>query len=427
VDIARSRRLILIAAAAALIVRLAFGLIYWTGKPMTHDEHEYLALADSLRHGQGLHYPADHESGAAPRFGRAPGYPAFLALLATSRDVTSAPARVKIVQSVLGGIAVWMIGTIALSAAGGRAGVIAAWIAAFYPPLVWIPAYVFSESLFMPIAFGCAMLLAAARARAEAERSARGGGAMTVAAGLTAGVAILVRPAMLLFLPVVALWFILQKRWSLALAFCVAAAAVVAPWTLRNAREYARFVLVASEGGVTFWTGNHPLSTGEGDLAANPMLKQAEVEFRQSHPGLTAEQLEPLYYRDALSRIRSNFGWWIGLVGRKLWYTFVPAGPSYALHSTRYRLGSVIPYVLLAPFAFAGFTRLVRRGGAATPLLLLAVAVVVTGLIFFPQERFRTPVLDPTLIVCASVVLAESAVSRGSRLASSPRWSEKRP
>ncbi len=43
---------------------------------------------------------------------------------------------------------------------------------------------------------------------------------------------------------------------------------------MRNYRVYGRFVAVASEGGVTFWTGNHPLAIGEGDLAANPDLKR---------------------------------------------------------------------------------------------------------------------------------------------------------
>ena len=52
------------------------------------------------------------------------------------------------------------------------------------------------------------------------------------------------------------------------------------PWTARNAAVYGRFVLVASEGGVTFWTGNHREARGEGDLAANPHLKPLNREFR---------------------------------------------------------------------------------------------------------------------------------------------------
>jgi hypothetical protein len=259
----------------------------------------------------------------------------------------------------------------------------------------------------MLLALASIMLLHGARVKAEAERSPRGGGALTVAAGLVTGAAILVRPGTLLFLPLVAVWFIRRRRWSLAVAFCVTSLVVVAPWTLRNARVYGRFVLVASSGGVNFWTGNHPLAIGEGDLASNPDIKRAEIEFRRSHPALTAEQLEPLYYRDAFAHIRTNPGWWIGLLARKAFFTFVPAGPSYTLHSRRYLLASVIPYALLAPLAIVGLFRFLRRGGAATPLLLLALSVVITSLIFFPLERFRIPVIDPTVIICASAVLAD--------------------
>ena len=411
----RARRLILAAAAAGLLLRLAFGLVYWTGKPLTHDEREYLALAQSLRDGDGLRLPPDHAAGTAPRFDRAPGYPAFLAAIGARADTNAAPVRVKVVQAVIGAIVVWMLGAIALGAAGGRAGVVAAVISAGYPPLIWISSYVLSETLFMPIALGCVTLLHDARQRADAERAPRGGGAMTVAAGLVAGAAILVRPGMLFFLPIAALWFLRRHRWSLALAFCVSAAVVVSPWTLRNMREHGRFVLVASEGGVTFWTGNHPLAIGEGDLAANPAIKEAEIAFRSTHPGLTAAELEPLYYRDALAYIASRPGWWLALLAKKAFYTFVPVGPSYTLHSTRYLVASVIPYAVLAPLALIGLLRLARRGGASTPLLLLGLSVVVTGLVFFPQERFRIPVIDPIVIVCASVFLSDRAGRAGLR------------
>lgn len=407
-DSARSRRLILAAAVAGLVLRLAFGFLYWTGKPLTHDEREYLALAQSLSDGRGFTYPPGHDAGTGQQFGRAPGYPALLAALGVTADVSSTPARVKIAQSVLGAIVVGMIGLLALRAWSPRAGVIAAAIAAAYPPLVWISSYVFSESLYMPLAFACVLLLDAARARADEERSARGGGALTVAAGLFAGAAVLARPGMLLFLPLAALWFVRRRQGSLALAFCVAAVVVVAPWTLRNARAYGRFVPVASEGGVTFWTGNHPLARGEGDMAANPDIKRADIEFRAAHPDRTGEELEPLYYRDAVAYIAEHPGWWLALLAKKAFYTFVPIGPSYTLHSSRYLLASVVPYLLLAPLALFGLPGLLRRR-TATPLLLLALSVVMTSLIFFPQERFRIPVLDPTVIVLASGVLAARA------------------
>ena len=45
----------LIAAVAGLAMRLAFSLGYWVGKPLTHDEREYLALAESISLFNGEH------------------------------------------------------------------------------------------------------------------------------------------------------------------------------------------------------------------------------------------------------------------------------------------------------------------------------------------------------------------------------------
>jgi hypothetical protein len=225
-------------------------------------------------------------------------------------------------------------------------------------------------------------------------------------AGFLTGIAILTRPATLFFLPFLTLWMVRKRAYIAATVFLLTATLCVIPWTVRNHRVYGRWIAVASEGGVTFWTGNHPLAVGDGDLAANPAIKRAELEFRAAHPALTPEQLEPLYYRDALDWIRRDPTAWLALMARKAWYTVVPLGPSYALHSTRYVAASVVPYLLVLPAAIAGalswrHTR--RSGGGPAPLWLMAAGTVAAGLVFFPQERFRIPVIDPALIVTAAL------------------------
>jgi 4-amino-4-deoxy-L-arabinose transferase-like glycosyltransferase len=407
IDPAHARRLIVLLAVAGFVLRAGFGLLYWTGKPLTHDEREYLALARSVAAGQGFVYAEEHETGTAQQFGRAPAYPLFLVAIGAGADVhDSAPARVKIAQAGLGAVAVWLIGLIALRAAGPRAGVAGSAIAAVYPPLVWIGAYVFSEALYTVLALAAALLLDRAMDRVDDARSGRAGGALVLVAGLLAGIAVLARPAMLFFLPLAGLWLAWRRLPALAIAFLVAALAVVAPWTARNYRVHDRFVLVASEGGVTFWTGNHPLAIGEGDLAANPDIKRAEIAFRAARPGLTAEELEPHYYREALEHIAENPGWWLALLARKAFYMVVPIGPSYTLHSTRYLVATWIPYALVLFFAIAGWGVIWRGGRRPVALLLLAASAVLVSLVFFPQERFRIPVIDPTLIVCAAAWLA---------------------
>jgi hypothetical protein len=385
-----------------VVVRLAFGLGYWVDKPLTHDEREYLALARSLAEGRGFEYAPDHDSGTTQQFGRAPIYPMFLEAIGATSEGSDAPRRVKVAQAILGGVLVALIAAIALTAAGPLAGVVASFVAALYPPLVFYPAYVFSETLYSVLALSAVIALQHAVNRADAARSGRVGGPLALLSGIFAGTAILTRPAMLFFLPLALVWLFWRRHFVLAVALLAASAAVVLPWTARNYRAYDRFVLVASEGGVTFWTGNHPLARGEGDLAANPDIKRAELEFRRAHPGLTAEQLEPLYYRDALSYIVQHPAWWLGLLAKKLFYTFVPAGPSYALHSARYRAASIASYLVLLPFAIAGLRRLWQSPNRPTALGLLGCSSVLVCLIFFPQERFRVPVIDPAMIVAAA-------------------------
>jgi 4-amino-4-deoxy-L-arabinose transferase-like glycosyltransferase len=400
-DDTRARRLIVAIAAAALLLRLAFALLYWVDRPLTHDEQEYLGLARSIADGRGFTYDDAIDTGTAQRFGRAPGYPLFLAALDAGRPVPSTtPARLKIAQSLIGALTVWIIGALALSIAGARAGVVAAAIAAVYPSLVWLSAYALSEAIYACLAMATVFVVQRAVDREHV--------GLAMAAGALAGAAALVRPAMLIFLPLAILWMLARRRPALAVATVLASAAVIAPWTIRNVRVHERFVLIASEGGVTFWTGNHPLAVGEGDLAANVELKRAELAFRAAHPGLNAEQLEPLYYRDAVEWIAAHPVQWTVLLVRKIFYTIVPAGPSYAVHSARYRIASIVPYAIVLPFALAGALRLFRSPRRPVALFLMAASAILVCIVFFPQERFRIPVIDPILIVCAAALAGRS-------------------
>ena len=410
IDDAGARRLIAAAAAVALLLRLLFALIYWVDRPLTHDEHEYLSLARGLASGAGFVYDDAVETGTAQRFGRAPGYPVFLALLDAGRPVpSSTPARVKVAQSLVGAATAWLLGLIALSAAGPRAGIVAAALAAIYPPLIAIPAYAFSETLYSFVAFATMFVLQravdrasptaarhgrAARARGRPARRRRGAGSAGDAAVHAAGFRLAAVPA--------------------------APGARRGADDRRDARrrpvDGAQRPRLRSAGADRVGRGRNVLDRqqsagrGEGDLAANLAIKEAELALRQRHAGLTAEQMEPIYYREALAWIAEEPGRWLLLELRKAFYTIVPIGPSYAVHSPRYRFASIVPYLMVLPFAVPGAIRLWRSARRPTPLFLLAGSAILMCLVFFPQERFRLPVIDPALLVAAAAMTGRSAV-----------------
>jgi len=390
------------AVVVGLILRLGFSLGYWVDKPLTRDETEYLSLARSLTAGDGFVYDEVVRAGPLDPFGRAPGYPVFLALVGGGLAVpTAVPTSVKVGQSLVGALGVLLAGIIAGRLGGARTGHAAAWLAAVYPSLVWVPAYALSEAVFWPLGLGAAWLFDRA-----ADHDGRSATWRFAVCGILAGLAVLVRPGVILFAPAAVAYLAWRRRPQAAVAFAVGAILVVAPWTARNYAHHGRFVLVASEGGITFWTGNHPAAIGDGDMAANPAIKSDSLALRARYPELTEEEMEPVYYREALGWIRSHPGHWLALEVRKAFYLVVPIGPSYTLHSTRYVLASVVPYVLILPAALIGAWLAGERRRRVRGLWLLLFSSVLTALIFFPQERFRIPVIDPVLVICAAVTAA---------------------
>jgi 4-amino-4-deoxy-L-arabinose transferase-like glycosyltransferase len=204
-------RWLLLAATLGLALRLAFGLLYWTDEPLTRDEQEYLSLSRSLTRGQGFIYDDVLTASGLEPFGRAPGYPAFLALAGGGLSVSpSVPLTVKVAQSLAGAFGVIMVGLIAGRLAGRQAAVVAASGAAVYPPLVWIAGYALSEALFWPIGLLTAWLFDRALSDPARARAA-------VTCGLVLGAATLIRPALVLFVPFAAL-LLLHRRQPLTLA-----------------------------------------------------------------------------------------------------------------------------------------------------------------------------------------------------------------
>jgi hypothetical protein len=115
--------------------------------------------------------------------------------------------------------------------------------------------------------------------------------------------------------------------------------------------------------------------------------------------------MEPIYYQEAFAWIRTHPADWLRLEARKLFYLVVPIGPSYTLHSSRYRVASVVSYGLLLPLAIAGLVIGGRRWSATPGTWLMLAAAIAMCLVFFPQERFRLPVIDPVLILFAGAAV----------------------
>lgn len=142
-------------------------------------------------------------------------------------------------------------------------------------------------------------------------------------AGLAAGLALLARPELVLFLPLGAAWLFRERKGD-ALRFTAAAALAVAPATAHNLVANGRFLLVSSSGGEVFFQGNQPEGAGTirrlPGASGDPLAQEAEsssTASREAGRRLEPDEVSAHWFRRGLDEIAKAPGAWIGLELRK--------------------------------------------------------------------------------------------------------------
>ncbi len=323
----------------------------------------------------------------------------------------------RLVQALLGSLnclLIFLLGRMIFSpGVGAAAGIIAA---GYGPFLFW------DAELLRPVLITCLgllLLLALLRA-AERPTAARWG-----LAGMILGLAAITQENILLFGPVALGWLAWPRRGITAgrriilpgLLFCLAAAAVILPVTVRNRLVGGDWVLISEQGGLNFYIGNNP-----GYDAATALQPGADWEALASRPSREAGLWKPSqqsrwFYRQAFGFMRRDPLAWAGLLLKKLviFWNACEVTPNNYIEFYRRRSpllalllslrGPVlIPFGLVAPLALLGMWLFARRGRreALTALFLLAFAAAVV--LYHVRSRYRLPAV-PALILFAAAAL----------------------
>lgn len=251
--------------------------------------------------------------GDLPHFAlRTPGYPLFLAL--GQSLFGESPLAVRLMQAVLGTGSVWLVFRLTRALIGNdtqqaptpwTTPLVAAWLAAVDPYYVGTAALLLSEAVFIPLMvlslWGLAVLWGPPTPISRAKWLA-----WATAVGAASGAAVLVRPSWALCVPALLLaWVILsahgQRGNALkgAVVVALAAALVMAPWWVRNARVFGKFVPTALWMGASLYDGLNPRATGASDMdfvndpdiwpldeqAQDAELRRRAVAFVRAEPG----------------------------------------------------------------------------------------------------------------------------------------------
>jgi 4-amino-4-deoxy-L-arabinose transferase-like glycosyltransferase len=371
-------------AAGGLAVRLIYTLVLTPHLRGLGDATYYHELARGLGAGHGFLDPTF----GTPTALHPPLFPLVLAVPAWL-GIDSYEAQ-RVVVCLLGTATIVGVGLLARHVAGGRAGLIAAMLAALSPVLVSADSAVMSETLLGLLVVLCALAAYRLRERPSLARAALLGALIGLAA-LTRGEALLL---VVLLLP----W----RRPRLAAALVAACVLVLAPWTIRNLSTFDKPILISSNEGGLLAGANCPSTyrgrdIGSWDIRCVPQIRGDES--LQAERGRNA----------GLDYARDNAGRVPLVVLARLGRTFELLQPVRQAEHAEGRaegleLAGAVVWFLLLPIGVYGLLLLRRRGVPLMPLLApfaLALAATVVG---YGVPRFRHPA-DVALAVLAAVAL----------------------
>ena len=347
-------------------------------------------------------------------FYSAPLYPYFLALVYAVAGPSF--AAVRVVQIVLGSLTAVLVVLYAERTFGSPVSWIAGFVAALYAPFVFSSATILGTTLAVfLVTLGLVLF-----SRTEAEGRRRD--ALMLLSGVAIGLACLLRPNMVLVLP---LWVVslaaLSRgtRWIRpSIAFLVGGALVVAPVTARNAVVGRDFVPISSHGGVNFWIGNHPGATGTFDLPPGirgtpeqvNLIDSTRLATQAAGRNLKPSEVSAFWFQKGWAYIRENPGESAGLLVRKVrmfWNRIeIPLNVNFHFleRSSPFLRIPLMHFGLISPLALLGIGLTLRRWRTLLPAHAVVIATFAGGVAFFVSGRYRLPVV-PILIVLASYAL----------------------
>lgn len=387
--------------SVALVLRVAYAwLAIGPGATPSSDPATYDTVAWNLARGAG--FSLDSAAGPYPTAFVPPVVPWITSLL--YRAVGHQYFMAVLLQCVAGALVPLMLAALGGSLFGATIGRWSGWLAAVHPLLVFFSGHLLTETMFS------ATLLLALLLSVDWVRTPRAGRAL--GAGLAWGVAVLTRPTALPIPLVVALWawhplgLTIGGRGRLRHLglLLVGLAAVVGPWTLRNAIALRAFVPVTTGAGGALMVANNPATWDDPSVRGGASSASYQAALAGEFRGLSEVELDARARERTWAFVRGRAGEWPSVALAKLarfWRLGAEGGgtgawprPGSPLEPLR-RLDPLLVWSFITlPLALWGVVRAVqggRRWFQALPLFVIGYFTIV-AVVFFGSLRMRVPV-----------------------------------
>ncbi len=323
---------------------------------------------------------------------------------------------VRLVQSAVGTLGLWMLFEAARRSLGFRAAMIALVLGAFTKTFLFFDAMLLKDFLGV-VAVEAALFFWSLERRWK-----------WAAFGAALAVGALVRGNMLLLLPAAAGFLAIRRQWRPAGLTLAGALGVLLPVTVRNAIAGGDFAVTTSHFGVNLYIGNNP-ENATGRYRPPSFLRGADPEheesdFRAEAERRTGKTLKPSevdrYWRgQALGYIGRNPGTFLAVTGKRLLmlvnaYEIPDDHNPYFMErfSWMLRMPLFTFGLFTAPLAAAGmYLGWIDRRRFAF-LYVLAGAYGLSIVFFFVFGRYRLPMV-PVLILFAAHAVDSFVRMRG--------------
>lgn len=154
---------------------------------------------------------------------------------------------------------------------GDAIGLIAATLFGLHPDLIEISAMLMTETTYLFLIVLVIWLFIKLYQKSEQIR-------YSVFLSFATGLAILSRPPVILFIPIILIFYILNKKYKQGAVFLALLILTLLPWVIRNYFIYHQFILTTLIGEYNLWVGNTLLANG-GQISSgyNPLTSYTEV------------------------------------------------------------------------------------------------------------------------------------------------------
>lgn len=394
------RSVLLVILLVALIARLAAAILLGntvSGLSGAHDEISYSMLGQRFAAGYGMTFPTEWypwiKADAVQSYY---SYAISLFLAGIYRLFGYQPLIARLIMGLLSVLIVFMLYLVTRRLFNERVALIASAIAAVYAYLIF-----YGVTLVTETPFTLALLVSVYLCLHIKEQDGSGM-ATWLLLGVTLAITVLLRMAVIFFVPILLLWLALEMRqkrrfYQFLIPLAVIALAV-APFTIRNYLLWGQFSLLETQFGHVFWNGNHPDHLGDFHpyqvfpIPAAVLASQNDVLITNQllRLGIANVLADPLHFVQlTITRLREFFTFW-------------PTEDSGWIQNGL----RVLSFGLLVPLTSIGLIANVTRFRQLAPVYLFIVIHTGIYAITWTMIRYRMP-MEPFLIMFAAYTLEQ--------------------